>query len=575
MDIYKFKTAPTYINFQIPFDLTEKDLQQWLNTLKTTNELEKQQQILWAVQSITQNKDLILPKKSLLLENISHSMAVLLKPATKGILNSTLPLTLEELNNARSVIWIYSELANGFSQCVTKKNNQRTLFFGLQNLMTAYLNISSLYQQPYEGFWKQSYLLYGLACKFKIQNQKITLKNSHTSTISDIFKHLLALYHAGLNQFRPRDILTISTYLSDYTSLMYIDTKIVANNVTQYSGFDLNTDTPPTLISHLKKSEKSALRFFSAYKAATTIGKNINENIPSTSILKFINQSFIFQAAKTLSLSQKRKHTRIYEPKTESGILGFKNIITELKKGSELTVPLGPKNIKQYDPRSDKGWAVPDLELEIEGYESIDFMRSKLAYEDLFDKTDKIRQAQQIFSAKNSTSELDQNIWEAAPKTIEPKGSTSSYNLNIADSSLKGYRVIFQTNDDTIGIHIGDIISIGNHSSCEIGIIHRINQLTKRKLELGIKVLGPQAEIAYITQAENENISAWALFLPGIKALKTTDSIIFSDSQFQSRGFIQLHLSNKETITCRLNKLLRISHSMTHISLHYSNIMNK
>ena len=87
--------------------------------------------------------------------------------------------------------------------------------------------------------------------------------------------------------------------------------------------FDLNTDSPPTAIPRLNKTEKSALRFFSAYTAATKICKNAYKEAAGSGILKSINHENILQAAKTLSLSQKRKFTRFNDQITKKGIIGF------------------------------------------------------------------------------------------------------------------------------------------------------------------------------------------------------------------------------------------------------------
>ena len=51
----------------------------------------------------------------------------------------------------------------------------------------------------------------------------------------------------------------------------------------------------------------------------------------------------------------------------------------------------------------------------------------------------------------------------------------------------------------------------------EIGVIRRIVQLTEHKLQLGIKLLALESEVAYISLPNHDSIYAWAIFLPGIK----------------------------------------------------------
>ncbi len=579
MDIYKFKPAQKDIHFQISFDLTEESFKQWLSSLGNNLESEKSHQILLAIQGICKDKSLPVPKKSLLLESIYKTLPIYLEPIQATILNSALPLSAEEQNNVEHIVWIYAELANGFASCATKKSSQsnaQTLFYGLQSSIIAYIHISEVYRQPYPNFWKQSYKFYGLACQLEIQNLTIEQHGFHSDTINKAFKHLLALYHCILEQFRPRDILTISTCIEKHTSRMLIDKSITTDSAAKYSVFDLNTDTPPTALSRHKKSEKSALRFFSAYAAASKISKNAHEVATGTGILKSINHENILQSAKTLSLSQRRKFSRFNDQQTKNGIIGFKNIIEELSKTSFLSPEAKKQSeIDKIDPRVAGGWQSPNLELVTEGYEPIDAMKTKLGKaSESTGKQKQFNQAKQVFNANNSNYGRDNDIWKSTASTEQQKLSPINIpELDISDSSIKGYKIIFDTDENTSRVHIGDIIGIKNNTSMEIGIIHRILQLTEHKLQLGINLLALESELAYISLPKHESVYAWALFLPSIKALNSADSILFNDSKFQSGEFINLHRADQEVVPCRLNKLLHISCAATHIELFNSSIM--
>ncbi|WP_221894912.1 hypothetical protein [Bathymodiolus japonicus methanotrophic gill symbiont] len=80
-------------------------------------------------------------------------------------------------------------------------------------------------------------------------------------------------------------------------------------------------------------------------------------------------------AAKTLSLSQKRKFTRFNEKNQHHGLIGFCAIIQQLHNSSPLnTEALGKQGIDPIDPRVAGGRIVPNIELVTEGYESLDAM---------------------------------------------------------------------------------------------------------------------------------------------------------------------------------------------------------
>lgn len=579
MDTYKFSITPVDTKIQLPFNLTETALTQWLKNLPKPVEAKP---ILCAIQAINKENDLTKTSKLSFLENIYHLVPAILEPLKQTILNSALPLSPEELDSARNIVSIHAELANGFASCITNRSNRssaKTLFYGLQSLITAYIHISEVYQQPFSNFWKQSYKLYGLACKLQIQDQKIAHYKGHSNTISKAFKHLLALYHCGLEQFRPRDMLAISTILEKNTSLMLIDIQITPINSTLYSGFDLNTNTAPTTIPRLKTTEESTLRFFSAYSVAAEISKNVQVEANGTGVLKSINVRNILQAAKTLSLSQKRKFTRFNEKKIKTGIIGFNTIIAELAKVSSLS-PTTSASITEYDPRFVGGWRIPNLELVTEGYESLDVMRGKLDQDqNLMLPEEKIRLSpeKKIFDANNNIDSSNSRIWDTPSdsKQQEPSSSANS-ELDIHDSSVKGYKVVYNTRGDhTARLQIGDIIGIKNNESIEIGIIRRILQLSEHKLQLGIKLLGLKAELAYISLPKHHSVYAWVLFLPGIKVLNTADSIVFNDNKFQRGEFVNLYRTDKEVVAFRLSKLLNISSAAMHMELFPTSIMDE
>ncbi len=587
MAIYKFQLAPSDNNFQVPFALTEKALMQWLNSLE--NKLEPAQPsrtLLYIIQAIKREKSLSDPKKSLLLASLFNALPLYIQPLQSTILKGALPLSTEEQSDIEYIVWLYAELTNGFASCKTKKSNQanaQTLFYGLQSSIIAYIHISRTYQQPFLNFWKQSYFLYGLACKLKIQDVKIEQHKQQSDTISKAFKHLMALYHCGLQQFQPRDIIAISTCIEKYTSLMLVDKTISGSNASRYSAFDLNSDTPPATLTRLKKSEQSAFRFFSAYPAAIKICKKAPQETSGTGILKSINQKNIIQAAKTLSLSQKRKYTRLNEQKKISGILGFKNIIDELARTSSLTPIVTTTHTTthtttyHYDSEETGGWKVPDLKLVVDGYESLDVMKTTLDQaSSLSGKQNQINQAKHLFSATDNLHDQEKNIW--ADKHIpnqQTKTSIKNPELGISDSSIKGYKIILDTHNKLARVQIGDTIGIKNNTSIEIGIIHRIVQLTEQKLELGINLIALDSEIAYISLPQYESVYAWALFLPGIKALNLADSIIFNDSKFQCGEYVNLHRTEQDAVSYRLSKLLHFSSAATHIELFHSNVMNE
>jgi len=573
MDIYNFKSAPAHTNFQLPFELTGKAFGAWLLSLENSPASEKAHQVLLAIQSINTNNTLAAEKKSLLLIDIYQAIPPFLEPLKNSLLNSALPLTPEEKSHVEYIVWIYAELANGFASCISKKSNlanAQNFFYGLQSLIAAYLHISTAYKAPYANFWKQSYLLYGLANNLEIHDLTIETHEHHSNTISKAFKHLIALYHCDFYQFRPRAMLSISSCIEKHTSLMLLEKKFDKKKPTQYSGFDLNTDAPPSNLTRLKKTEKSAFRFFSGFDAAVNINQNTNNEAQGSGILKLINRELIQQASGSLSLQKKRQFTRIVEQKEQYGIMGLASIIQSLRKNSSLQLNNQKRKTENLDPRVAGGWSVPNLELVSEGYESLDVMKNLL--NDSSFKKGNTTQAKKIFGA-DSKKFTDTNAWNNNPESTAESIQESL--LNISDSSIKGYKVIFNTDDIHSKIQIGDIIGIKHNDAIEVGIIRRIIQLTGHEIELGIKLLSLESELAYISLPDHDAIYTWALFLPSIITLESSDSVVFNDNRFQSGEFITLHRADLKPQTCRLRSLLHLSSAAAHIEISNTPILDK
>ncbi|WP_428355234.1 hypothetical protein [Methyloprofundus sp.] len=550
--------------------MSPKSFNSWLTSLQSSPAAEQAYLVLLAIQAINQEKKLSKQQKSLLLASIYNAMVTFLPELNLSPINSPFPLAKKKQLYAQYCVSIYAELANGFASCLSETSNLstvQTLFFGLQSLISAYIHIAEVYQQVYPNFWKLSYFFYALASKLEIQDTNIQQHGYHSNTVSMAFKHLLALHHCRLDQQRPRAMQAISSCIEKHTSKMQIGKKIQLEKASRYSGLDLNTDNSPIDLSSLRPSENSSICYFSAYAAAIEITKNAVQEASGSGVIKSINREIILQTAKNLSMSQNRQFTRVDEQAERDGVIGFKQIIDQLQSVNSLIPDTqNKKNINQVDSRLAGGWSVPDIDLVSEGYESIDAIKMNFQQSGLLrEEQSKIKQ-----DIQNS---LSQNIWGESDSSPKSDSSSNPEKLIILDSSLKGYKIIFDPANTHSKVQIGDIIGIDNKGAQEIGIVWRIKQLTDNKIQLGIKLLALESEISYISIPGHDSTYAWAIFLPGIKALNTADSIIINDSKFHCGEFINLHRANAGTQSCRLNKLLHLSSAAMHIELFDSTVM--
>jgi len=88
-------------------------------------------------------------------------------------------------------------------------------------------------------------------------------------------------------------------------------------------------------------------------------------------------------------------------------------------------------------------------------------------------------------------------------------------------------------------------------------------------------LLALESELAYISLPDHDAIYTWALFLPGIKALNSNDSVVFNDNRFQSGEFITLHRADLKPQTGRLHNLLHLSSAAAHIEISNTPILDR
>lgn len=83
---------------------------------------------------------------------------------------------------------------------------------------------------------------------------------------------------------------------------------------------------------------------------------------------------------------------------------------------------------------------------------------------------------------------------------------------------------------------------------------------------MGIEMLGFESEVIGLMPPGRQESSYRAVFLPGIKALKQQDSIVYSSSGFSVGEFVNMRHGEKD-ISCRLHKLINSASAVSHVAL--------
>jgi len=536
---------PAPKNFELPFSLTKKSFNLWVDTINDRLIIHQAEHIFLVVQTINQSDTLNKADMSSFLINVIQKLYPKLQLLKNFLLDCALPITQREAEISNYIIWTYIEFARGLKDSITESKNAKnaaTIFYSLQSLIEVYIYSLITYQQPPELFWKHSYFLYGIACHFKIEKLVIkNIDNDKPHTIFQIFKHLLAIYHCDLRQFRPREIFFILESLEQQKSDLLLEKHFDPQRKPQYSIIDLNTDEEPIKLTLYEKKQQGALRFFTAYDAIVNIVTQIkNDNNQQKNTIQAITQANILQAAKTLSLSQKRIHKRTYQKNIKLGIIGFTNIINTLKEESSLPEQFS-KQIKQSSPRvkKDKGFSLIEQE----------------------HQKNTPSQSKHFLNKKQLN---DDNL----QATLDSKYNNNNIQLTIIDYSIKGYKLEVNLEHVSEKVKIGDLIAIKQSKHLELGFIQRIMRLDHNRLHLGIKLLSLESNLVFIQAAKDKNFIEWGILLSQFKDRDLLGGLILEHSKMHNGDYIHIFRDNEEEAEIyQLNKELRINYAFSHIEI--------
>jgi len=536
---------PAPKNFELPFSLTKKSFNLWVDTINDRLIIHQAEHIFLVVQTINQSDTLNKADMSSFLIHVIQKLYPKLQLLKNFLLDCALPITQREAEISNYIIWTYIEFARGLKDSITESKNAKnaaTIFYSLQSLIEVYIYSLITYQQPPELFWKHSYFLYGIACHFKIEKLVIkNIDNDKPHTIFQIFKHLLAIYHCDLRQFRPREIFFILESLEQQKSDLLLEKHFDPQRKPQYSIIDLNTDEEPIKLTLYEKKQQGALRFFTAYDAIVNIVTQIkNDNNQQKNTIQAITQANILQAAKTLSLSQKRIHKRTYQKNIKLGIIGFTNIINTLKEESSLPEQF-EKQIKQSSPRvkKDKGFSLIEQE----------------------HQKNTPSQSKHFLNKKQLN---DDNL----QATLDSKYNNNNIQLTIIDYSIKGYKLEVNLEHVSEKVKIGDLIAIKQSKHLELGFIQRIMRLDHNRLHLGIKLLSLESNLVFIQAAKDKNFIEWGILLSQFKDRDLLGGLILEHSKMHNGDYIHIFRDNEEEAEIyQLNKELRINYAFSHIEI--------
>jgi cyclic-di-GMP-binding protein len=577
MDL-RFKPIVKLTEYELPFQLTHPDLDNWLETLPAAASYSSCYEILCVLQNLyTINIELKL--KLSLLQKISTCLSIHAETLEATYLDSGYPLRSVEHGNVEIIAWCYGELANNFlqilkhdkiSERITKKKLMAgVLYEVVQNLGHAFLYMSEVYNQPYHGFWMLFYEAFEIAEQAILLDVDVSSGKLEQSTINNVCKKILLFELCDSNQFRPREMKKIYHLLEKLVENTELFVNKPLKNSKGLCAFNLREDKPPKNILKFNGNHGDYIRYIDTVIVAKSIYQFFKRGLTEHGSLRSINEAFFLRLIRTLGVTHKRKFTRIREDRKCSGIVGIENVMNWLEKTQsfELEAVTGNiQNVKEVatvDSRAAHNWGEVHFDLvphdDVVLHQMYETKKVQL-YEN--------EQIKKIFAAAPLHAyAADNGIWENAQSDMNfSSPSASCEDFDIHDSSIKGYRMIWDATK--LNAKIGDILGVVNtlETRVEIGLIRRINTCPEDTIQLGIELIGMKSERVYMYRPGKKSSGIWGLLLPCEEMLNITESIVFSSGDYQPGEFVCLQQGAKE-VHYRLQKLLHSTSAVTHIEL--------
>jgi len=510
MSVSQFRAIPKNNKYTIPFTMDEKSLLEWLRGLSAHGEKEACLSILRAMQAL--NKiEMNANNRMNFLNSITDYLKEYLNTLEGGGWDTSFPLSMDERVYAEAVTWNYLTLGESFfiaaKDATKKKEKALAAYMSLQAMGQAQLHMAAVYATPYDGFWTLVYKNYYWAEKEKLLD--VAVKEFKGNTLNNFFKKILSFQACDTNQFRPRDMLTIFEFLDRVCADLPI-----YHNPDEEDGlflFDIDIDKAPVNITkdHSQKRHAST-RYFSPVVVAHNIFRLLQKGGVWNGALKSINQALFKRVIKTLGLAQKRRFTRLSEGYDVEGLVGFKNIIDFLRQDITEPLDLKPSEKQHFHKKRE----LTGANLSILDDTVTDSMSGEFDYD------------------YHTTA--DNNIWEnkATGSDVVPQ-EVWLKKVKIFDSSAKGYSVYWDDMDAKA--KIGDVFGIlsKDNKRLEVAIIRRIVMNTEGDFRFGAEVVGFESEAVFISYPNRKEEGSWGILIPGIKALKQADTLVYCMGSFR------------------------------------------
>lgn len=519
-------------HLDLPFEPNISACQEWGDSLPILNTTLMAEVMSIASQALL-SADINPLDKFKIVEVIKPYIIKLLSACSEEVERESLPLSKRTSSTAKQTLnvltnfhLIYADIAcsKGFMGTPSSSNSEQPAVFSKQQrglilhramelLGITQLFQSLIYMQADLIFWSRANALFEFAESLSIQKHSyLTIDESKSTTIENIFKEIHYFHIAASNRFRQSDIKTIHQILA-----LQSDNILMTSTHNDASTFcvDLSSSSPATPAPDLPADDKQ-YRFLN--------NEHLIQFMQSGEVIAPERQGVISLASKKPILSKStiqqllpcwrgilsRKETRHEQTEEVTVYPGFDSIIRGLlvKQNPHYFDKKTPtQKSKPHDPSLENLHLVP----------IDDHQRSQHLLSDA--DTNKVLKA----SAENALS--SNSIWrKKRPIKLGEKGKSMDAETN--DASLQGLRFTVSADNKAL-LKANDLIGIqSKNETVQLAIIRRINTLVEGDISVGAEMMSPSLRIANIKFHDKETPPKPVLFLQGIPAVNQPDAII-------------------------------------------------
>jgi hypothetical protein len=577
MNVLLFRPIPKNDNFTVPFKLNTQSVSNWLSELSRYKARVACSFILQALQALNAN-DFTAKTRVSTLKTIHEYLKQYINQLDGSCWGASLPLSVKEEDYAEAVVWNYLALSEGFfiaAQDVGIKNEEIfALYMALYSLGQAQIHIAAIYKSPNQTFWQLTYKIFAWAEKHNLLKIQINNSDLKEITLNSLFAQLFIFQLCDTNQFSSHDMQTIFKFLPEVcgnfsiyklstiefqTNVLNISyLQAIANHLGNFLEniaaqmsenqrlfvFDVNKNSAPLAFNQFDSFNESSLRYFTVTTVIESLESIINKGEKWHGVFKLINEELFSRVIKHLKAEQKRRDARIKVQNTLLGIIGFESVISFLYKASNKN------NLRPHLAIAQKPSSYEELKLYAQktqqGEINAGFKGAEFILPPVSDNT--------IWNNENEIDIVNQQV--------------SIKKITLLDSSEHGYSV--QGLDDNSKVKIGDIIAFisKDRKHLELTIIRRTLMIPNEGCNFGVEILGFESEVVIITLMDDKTRSGWAIFIPAIKSLNQSDSLIYQIGKFYVGDFIYIYRDNKK-INAAIVKELNTTNLISHAELHY------